>query len=491
MTFDDIEIDRERFELRKAGAAVAVEPKVFDLICYLVENAGRLVSKDDLIANVWNGRIVSDAALSTAIKFARRALGDETLADSRIKTVRGRGFRFDLPDGLPPAPLVAGASQEPHVFVQPAFVVLSPRGLAQGLDGEALQRRISTAMAGLPFLTSIAPMVARRLSQTDPDQIAARFGPGYALDIQGRADGLDFLLYATETGQTLWSHGLDGAFSDADRVAAAILVHLEPQLVGAIQKSLAMAPHINEPRALTMKALGTMSLNGWNARSFVEAEALLRQALDHAPDLSHARAALALVMALGERVGLVEPDKARRGEAVRHAEKAIELDPSAPGILGLAGCALVDTGQVLRGKAVLERSLTLDPNNAQALAAMGTVRLQDREFDAAVDLLTRAVGISPHDGRIAVWGSMLAIGCMMAGDLDRAVVEAERAVAADDRTHLSRIVLAAIALAKGDKRAARAAFDDARRVTPDLNETQIAAVVGRTAAGDLAAAFLG
>ena len=74
MTFDDVEIDLARYELRRAGARVPVEPKVFDLIAYLAGNANRLISKDEMIEHVWSGRIVSDAALSSAIKSARAAL---------------------------------------------------------------------------------------------------------------------------------------------------------------------------------------------------------------------------------------------------------------------------------------------------------------------------------------------------------------------------------------------------------------------------------
>lgn len=126
MTFDDIEIDLERFELRKAGAPVAIEPKVFDLIRYLAGNANKLVSKDDLIENVWQGRIVSDAALSSAIKSARRAMGETDLASSRIKTVRGRGFRMVLPEVSTEWP--AAQPEAKVIFTQPSLAVLAPKG---------------------------------------------------------------------------------------------------------------------------------------------------------------------------------------------------------------------------------------------------------------------------------------------------------------------------------------------------------------------------
>ena len=344
-------------------------------------------------------------------------------------------------------------------------------------------------MAGVPFLTVITPTVARRLVDASTEEMTRTVGRGYALDITGRAGGLDCVLFDVATSATLWSHGCDTPGLSNDDVVADILLRFEPQLVRAIHTSLTTTPSISEPKALTMQALGTMSLKGWNSAAFREAEGLLRQAINADPDLGYARAALSLVMALGQRIGLAEPDEARREEAIAHAEKAIELDPMTPNILGLAGCALVDAGQALRGKAVLERGVSLDPNNAQSLAALGTARIMDKRLDEAVDMLTRAIRISPNDGRIAVWGSMLGLSCMASGDLNRAIIEVERAVAADDRTHLSRIALAAIALTKGDAEVAKAAWQDAHRVTPDLGQHQVAAVVGDRLAGALAEAF--
>ena len=488
MTFDDVEIDLARYELRRAGARVPVEPKVFDLIAYLAGNANRLISKDEMIEHVWSGRIVSDAALSSAIKSARRALSDGDLNDSRIKTVRGRGFRMELPDQVAATPEPeAPAAAAPDVFVQPSFVVLPPDNLPVGLDGRTLQRRLSTTISRIPFLTVVAPAVTRNLREATPAEIVQAVGRGYAFDITGHAGGVDCVLYSTRTTATLWSFEADE--TDLDALVARIAPRLEIQLARAIQAELAMVPGDSNPELLSMQALGTMTLKGWNTASFAEAEDKLRRAYDIDPNMPFVRAALALIMALGPRVGLVEPNEARRQEAIAHAERAIELEPQSSHILGFAGCALVDAGQTMRGVAVLERGVALDPMNPQALAALGTARIVGRDLDAAVEMLSKALDIIPQDGRVAVWGSMLSISCMMKGDHERAMVEAERAVSADDQTHLSRVVLAAVAFAKGDMDASEAAWSDARRVTPRLTEDQAAAVIGGQMASQLSAAF--
>ncbi len=84
----------DRRELRRGTEAVAVAPQVFDLLDYLIRHRERVVSKDDLIAAIWDGRIVSDAALTTRLNVARSAIGDSGEEQRLIKTLPRKGFRF-------------------------------------------------------------------------------------------------------------------------------------------------------------------------------------------------------------------------------------------------------------------------------------------------------------------------------------------------------------------------------------------------------------
>ena len=92
--FAEFVIDLNQQELRRMGEAVHIEPQVFDLIVHLVRNHDRIVSKDELIETIWNGRIISEAALSSRINGARRALGDNGTDQALIRTLHKRGFRF-------------------------------------------------------------------------------------------------------------------------------------------------------------------------------------------------------------------------------------------------------------------------------------------------------------------------------------------------------------------------------------------------------------
>ena len=92
--FDDCVLDTDRRELRRGLHVIAVTAQVFDLLDYLIRNRGRVVSKDGLITAIWDGRVVSEAALSTRLNVARNAIGDNGQEQRLIKTLPRKGFRF-------------------------------------------------------------------------------------------------------------------------------------------------------------------------------------------------------------------------------------------------------------------------------------------------------------------------------------------------------------------------------------------------------------
>jgi DNA-binding winged helix-turn-helix (wHTH) protein len=92
--FDAFVLDAQRYELRGGDEVIRVEPQVFDVLTQLVRNCHRFVSKEELYDSVWGGRFVGEAALTSRIKAARRALGDDGESQRFIRTVRGRGYQF-------------------------------------------------------------------------------------------------------------------------------------------------------------------------------------------------------------------------------------------------------------------------------------------------------------------------------------------------------------------------------------------------------------
>lgn len=118
--WDDYALDTGRYELRCADAVIRVEPQVFDVLTQLVSNHERFVSKEELFDSVWGGRFVGEAALTSRIKAARRALGDDGESQRYIRTVRGRGYQFvgtlQL-DETPPEPVPEPEPEVPRQHI--------------------------------------------------------------------------------------------------------------------------------------------------------------------------------------------------------------------------------------------------------------------------------------------------------------------------------------------------------------------------------------
>ena len=119
--FDGFVLDTQRYELRHGDAVIRVEPQVFDVLTQLVSNPHRFVSKEELFDSVWGGRFVGEAALTSRIKAARRALGDDGESQRYIRTVRGRGYQFvgtlldDGPRVVEPEPVIEPPAPRQHI----------------------------------------------------------------------------------------------------------------------------------------------------------------------------------------------------------------------------------------------------------------------------------------------------------------------------------------------------------------------------------------
>ena len=120
--FGDFSLDTKVLELRADGVSCSLEPQVFSLLAFLVENRDRVVNKDEIIEAVWDGRTISDSTLSTRINAARRAVGDSGKAQAVIRTVQRRGFRFvadvvaEKADGRSPAGEPANAAVSTQII---------------------------------------------------------------------------------------------------------------------------------------------------------------------------------------------------------------------------------------------------------------------------------------------------------------------------------------------------------------------------------------
>ena len=176
LTFAGFQLDPSRGELSRDGLPIQLEPKVLDLIVWLATHPGQLVSRDDLIEQVWNGRIVSDSAVSSAINAARAALGDNGTEQRLIKTIPRRGFRFESNPTESQAFASGKSTDKPSLAVLP-FENLSGDP-EQSYFSDGITDDIITELSRYDELFVVArhSSFAFRGASATPDEIARELG---------------------------------------------------------------------------------------------------------------------------------------------------------------------------------------------------------------------------------------------------------------------------------------------------------------------------
>ena len=144
-------LDLQRYELRRAGEPLPLEPKVFDVLTYLVQHCDRLVSKDELLEHVWCGANVGEAALVRCIVAARKAIGDRPETPRIIQTVRGRGYRFVAPVTIAAPATARGAGLVAHERRSPSRLPCVRPSSTVMVEGSDAQLRYIACMKQGPW----------------------------------------------------------------------------------------------------------------------------------------------------------------------------------------------------------------------------------------------------------------------------------------------------------------------------------------------------
>ena len=472
--FADCVLDAGAGELRRGGVPVPVEPLVLDLIRVLLERPGQVVSRDALMKSVWKGRIVSESTISTAVKWARRALGDTGREQACIRTIRGRGIKLVVPV------VVDRAALQPAIYVRP-FGVLGDADLEP--PARALRIRTRSILGRIQLLRIVAAFPEADLV-TDPRELRARFGVTLVLDVRVQRDGArlvaDAALTGTRDGLQIWAQRFEAAAGAGEQeiLLHTMLRRLEPRVMQAMVAELQAGSGEPGARANLLQAIALLALKGWHRTTFVEAAGMIELAIAQEPDLALSHAYLALIKAMGHRVGLLRDDDTLVPSVMAAVERALELENRDSTILGLVGCALADVGQVDRALPMLHRAIEADPQNGHAQTALGAACMVKRDFAGAVRYLTAGMACSPADSRLSVWGAALAMAHLALGDMDAALAAAELACREDDRIYLPRLALAAVCLARRDESRAVAAARECLRTKADLSRAEVVGVVG-------------
>ena len=500
--FEDFSLDPDRRELRRADALIAVEPQVFDLIHYLLRQRERVVSKDDLLDAIWNGRVVSDSTMTSRINAARRALGDSGGEQRLIRTVSRKGFRFvgELRQDAATAQTAAQPAREPPAVAdRPSIAVLPFTNLssdrAVGLLTDALTEDVTALLARVAgfFVIARSSSFLYRDTSRELRRIGDELGVQYL--VTGSVRASDQLLRVTAelaepNGRQLWSGRYEVKRDDTltlqDEIARQLATHLEPALMRAEFSSIRRRRSDSlDAWSHYRQAVGAVVVHGWSEDGFEQGLTKLGLAIAADPDFAIAHAQLSLWSAIGANLSLLADADTARQRAADAAERALALDPNDFDVLGFTGCALADLGEALRGRKLLERALEFDPSNAQARVALGVLQARAGEYATGIENMRLGIRSSPQDFRLGFFRMLLADGLIRAGRHEEAFIEADTACRRDGKFFPSRIVAAwaLVKLARLDE--ARVMLGEARAIRPSLSPDQIEQFYGRAAAADL------
>src|SRR6476660_935301 len=494
LSFDDCEIDLERREFRRAGIAVHVEPQVFDLLAYLAQNGDRVVSKDEIFASVWEGRIVSDSTLTSRINAARKVVGDSGKEQRLIRTVARKGMRFvgdvrTQPDRPEPAVVMnslpdatdgptRAALQLPD---RPAIAVLPFVNMSGDLEQEYFSDGISEdIITGLSKLRWFF-VIARNSSFTYKGksvhmrQIAEELGVGYVVEGSVRKSGdrvrITAQLNDVTTGSHIWAERYDRDLADVfavqDEITESIVAAIEPQLYAAENfRARRKPPGSLDAWDLVMRALS----HYWRVTrqdNFV-AQALLEKAIVMDPNYGQALGLLADSYAFGAHMGWTDLAKAVQiaEPAALAAVRADSADPWAHFALG--GVYLI-TRRFDSSLAELKLALYLNPNFSQAHNYYAAALNFCGRWQEGDEAARRALRLSPRDPFSAQFYGSASMAQFVGRNYDEAIRLARVAIRLrGDYAGAHRVLTAAAGMA-GQIEVARAALQELRRVHPNIS----------------------
>jgi len=489
--FDNLILDTDTRELLRGNVAIAMQPQVFDLLTYLVQNRERVVSKDELLADLWGGRTVADSTLATHVNAARKAIGDSGEEQKLIRTVARKGFRFigevHVPPGIQePAPAATAAPQRPLRAAlpsseRPAIAVLP----FVNMSGEAQQEYFSdgitediiTALSKLRWFFVIArnSTFSYKGRTVHVKQIAEELGVGYVVEGSVRKDGgrvrITTQLIDASTGSHVWADRYDrelaDVFSMQDEITNAIVATIEPQLYAAENfRGRRKPPESLDAWDLVMRALWHF----WRMtrEDNLHAQALLHQAIAIDPNYAQALAVLAFSHTFGAQMGW-EDSTVTAPIAERTASQAIRADGDDPWAHLALASAFARAGRLADAFTAFETTLRLNPNFPLALGYYGMALSWAGRWREGAEAAHRAMRLSPRDPLSAFYHAAAAYAAYVGRDY----VEAIRLARASVRQRADLVgawrVLTAAAGMAGDMDLARESLVELRRTQPNIS----------------------
>ena len=497
--FSDLVLDTDRRELRRGRDRVSIEPQVFDLLVFLMQNRDRVVSKDDLIAAIWDGRIVSESTLTSRINAARRAIGDSGRDQKLIRTIARKGFRFvgalrsqqagdESPDyaGHPAAEIGEASRAIASPLDRPAIAVLPFTNMSdepeQEYFSDGISEDIITALSKLRWFYVIArnsSFIYKRKA-VHIKQVGDELGVGYVVEGSVRKEGdlvrITAQLNDVSKGIHIWAERYDRNLADVfavqDEITQAIVAAIEPQLYAAENfRAQRKAPDSMDAWDLVMRALS----HYWRVtrQDNVVAQALLEKAISIDPNYGQALGLLAASHMFSAHMGWADM-AAAIPISERAALAAIRSDSEDPWAHYALASVYLFTRCFDDSLAEFELALRLNPGFSPARGYYGVALTYCGRWEEG-DLAARhALRLSPRDPFAAVYCGVAAYAQFVGGNYEEAIRMSREALRQrGDFVGAHRVLTAAAAMA-GMNQVAEAALQELRRVQPNISLSWIA-----------------
>jgi TolB-like protein len=483
--FADHTLDIERRELRRGAEPVSVEPQVFDLLIYLVQNRDRVVSKDDLIASIWEGRIVSDSTLTSRINAARKAIGDSGEDQKLIRTIARKGLRFV---GTVQIESLCAESDAPPALAlpdRPAIAVLPFTNLTgdpqQEYFSDGISEDIITALSKLRWFFVIArnSSFVYKGRAVHLKEIAEELGVGYVVDGSVRRSGdrvrITVQLNDVATGSHVWAERYDRDLADVfavqDEITEAIVAAIEPQLYAAENfRAKRKPPDSLDAWDLVMRALS----HYWRVTrpDNMVAQALLEKATAIDPGYGQALGVLAWCHTFGIHMGW--EDMTAVPIAERAATTAVLADSEDPWARHALGCVHLFERRFDDSLAEFELALRLNPNFSLAQGYYGLTLSYCGRWEEGDLAARRALRLSPRDPFSSLYCGIVSYAQFAGRNYAEAMRFAREGIRQrGDFVGAHRVLTAAAGMA-GEAALAATALQELRRAQPNISLAWIA-----------------
>ncbi len=461
---------------------VSVQPQVFALLVFLIENRGRVVTKDEVIESVWDGRIVSDSTLNARINALRRALGDDGKSQSIIRTLPRRGFRFvadisctDEAESL--AGSLPAEAQAPALLNDRRSIAVLPfKNFSGDVDQEyfadGMTEDLITDLSKIPELFVIArnSSFAYKQTTTDIRKIGLDLGVSHVLEGSIRKMGsqvrINAQLVDANTGGHLWAERYDADFAEIfslqDEIAAKIVSALEVNL------TLERAPVRNTASvaAYELSLRGRSKFFMFSPETNAESIRLFEQAVEIDPEFSDAWAGQVFPYQSGWSFIWPGYDDGLEIAAIK-AEKAVALAPNSSLAQSRLGWVQVFLPEPEKSVASFERALKLDPHNTDALAFFPEVLNFAGDPARAVGVGEIALKFDPVPPPNVTFH--IGHAHFLLGDLENAEKWIGRAIEMAPTFPVARLLMAATLVELGKEESAKSQINALRKMHPQHN----------------------